>query len=68
MIDEIVGKTIRSVHTYEKGKILDMNRTHVIVSFIQEEEPLALTHKQFLIHCLCDDETKKHIEGMIAEE
>lgn len=61
---EFIGRPIRSVHTYEKGKILGINETHTIVSFIKEEEPLALTHEQFLIHCLCDEETKNVIEEL----
>ena len=67
MLKELLGRTIRSKHTYSKGKILGINEQFVIVTFTEEEAPMVLTYETFLNNCLCDDEVRNKINERIKQ-
>ena len=61
-MNQILGRRIRSKNTLEMGKILGINETHIIVSFVEEEVPMPLRFETFLKNCDCDDETRNEVE------
>ena len=64
MNNKILGRPIRSKNTFQKGKILGVNDTYVIVTFVEEEVPIPLKFEVFLENCLCEEEVKLEIEEL----
>lgn len=60
-MNQILGRRIRSKNTLEMGKILGINDTHIIVSFVEEEVPMPLKFETFLKNCDCDEEVQKEV-------
>lgn len=56
-----MNKEIRSKNTYQKGKIVRISPSRVYITFVKEEEPIAITFEQFLNNCWCDAETEQII-------
>lgn len=52
---------IRSKNTYQKGKLIKITDTYVLVSFVEELETIKLSFKSFLENCWCDVETEQKI-------
>ena len=63
-MNKILGKPIRSKYTYQKGRILGVNDTHIIVTFVEEEVPMPLKFEVFLENCLCEEEVKIKVEEL----
>lgn len=63
-MNKILGRPIRSKNTFQKGKILGVNDTHIIVTFVKEEVPIPLKFEVFLENCLCEEEVSIEIEEL----
>ena len=52
----VMNKEIRSIKTFQKGKIIRINSNSIDITFVKEEEPIRISFDTFLKFCICDDE------------
>lgn len=62
-----MNKEIRSKNTYQKGKIVRISPSRVYITFVKEEEPIAITFEQFLNNCWCDVEVEQRIRDLMQK-
>lgn len=68
IIDKDLNIEIRSKNTYQKGRIINITNDRVIVTFVKEKEPIAITFDTFLKNCMCDEKTRRTIEKKIEAD